>query len=208
MIKTHLDIGLSMLAGHPLVTEAVGKHHERPDYPFGLSGDQMPLEARIVGICDAFDAMTSHRPYLAGMPEQKALSILKAEAGHQFVPALVEVIMQLGQQEKLLPILGHRDNGIPLHSCPMCDSTLVISREQTVGERLYCHNCSGEFELILDSKNRVQATPTGRSGSDSDLEPHADIALISRVVHGIVGAPPLSGLLKQNHRHIHEHALL
>lgn len=204
IIKTHPDIGLRMLAGHPLATlvmEAVGKHHERPDgkgYPLGLVGDQISLDARIVGICDAFDAMTSHRPYRAGMEEEKALSILKTGSGHQFDPTLVEAFILLGQQGKLSPIVGHSDDGIPLRSCPMCGPTLVIRREQTAGERIYCRNCSDEFELTLDDKHRLQASPTGRSGNADDLELEADIALIARTVSGIVSLLPVSDLLKQN----------
>ena len=63
-----------MLAGHPLlafVREAIFSHHERPDgrgYPVGLQSEVIPIDARIVGICDAFDAMTSARPYRRGMP--------------------------------------------------------------------------------------------------------------------------------------------
>jgi HD-GYP domain-containing protein (c-di-GMP phosphodiesterase class II) len=63
-----------MLAGHPLAElaeAAVRAHHETPDgkgYPRGLAGEQVPVDARIVGICDAFDAMTSTRPYRRGMP--------------------------------------------------------------------------------------------------------------------------------------------
>lgn len=213
VIKTHPDIGLRMLAGHPLatlVTESVSKHHERPDgegYPYGLSGEQIPLDARIVGVCDAFDAMTSHRPYRAGMPEQKALSILKAEAGLQFDAVLVDAFIQLGQQRKLSPIMGHSDDGIPLRSCPMCGPTLAIRREQTAGEKVYCRNCSGEFELSLDDENWLQATPTGKTGNAQDLEPEADTALIARTVREIVERLPLAGLLKHNPQHASRNAL-
>lgn len=207
VIKTHPDIGLRMLAGHPLaslVAEAVSKHHERPDgagYPYGLSGEQIPLDARIVGVCDAFDAMTSHRPYRAGMPEQRALSILKAEAGHQFDTVLVEAFAKLGHHGKLSPIMGHSDDGIPLRACPMCGPTLAIRREQKAGEHVYCRNCSGEFELILNDGNPLQAKPTGRTGNARDLEPEVDTALIARTVHEIVKNLPLSELLKHNHEH-------
>ncbi len=213
VIKTHPDIGLRMLAGHPLatlVTEAVSQHHERPDgrgYPYGLSGEQIPLDARIVGICDAFDAMTSHRPYRAGMPEQKALSILKAEAGHQFDTDLVDAFLLLGQHGKLSPIMEHSDDGIPLRSCPMCGPTLAIRREQKAGEQIYCGNCSGEFELTLDDESRLQATPTGKTGNAKDLEPEADTALIARTVRGIVERLPLSGLLKHNHQYVSRNEL-
>lgn len=69
VIKTHPDLGLRMLARHPLaafVGDAVGMHHERPDglgYPNGLTTENIPVAARIVGICDAFDAMTTALPH-------------------------------------------------------------------------------------------------------------------------------------------------
>lgn len=78
VIKTHPNMGARMLAGHPLaglVQDAVRLHHERPDgkgYPMGLTHPQIPEMALVVGVCDAFDAMTSHRPYRAGMPLDKA----------------------------------------------------------------------------------------------------------------------------------------
>ena len=139
--------------------------------------------------------------------KQKALSILQVEAGHQFDPALVDAFVQLGQQRRLSPIMGHSDEGIPLRACPMCGPTLVIRREQAVGERIYCRNCSGEFELTLDNERQLQATPTGNAGSAKDLEPEADTALIARTVRGIVVALPISGLLKQNHRAVQESAV-
>jgi HD-GYP domain-containing protein (c-di-GMP phosphodiesterase class II) len=78
VIKTHLCIGSSMLAGHPLaslVDAAVLMHHEMPNgkgYPLGLMGKDIPIDARIIGLCDAFDAMTSARPYREGMPREQA----------------------------------------------------------------------------------------------------------------------------------------
>jgi putative two-component system response regulator len=64
-------------------------HHEKWDgsgYPLGLAGKQIPLEARIVAICDVFDALTNPRPYKAAMPEAEALRIIDAEAGRHFAP--------------------------------------------------------------------------------------------------------------------------
>ena len=74
IMKTHPDVGARLLAGHPLadlVRDAVLLHHETLDgsgYPKGIAGPDIPIAARIVGLCDAFDAMTSTRPYRAGMP--------------------------------------------------------------------------------------------------------------------------------------------
>jgi HD-GYP domain-containing protein (c-di-GMP phosphodiesterase class II) len=58
-----------------------------------LAGEQIPLEARIVFVCDAYHAMTSDRPYRTAMPRDAALAELYANAGTQFDPAVVEVFV-------------------------------------------------------------------------------------------------------------------
>ena len=90
IIRTHPDIGGRLLAAHPLaalVRPIVESHHERPDgsgYPHGLPREKIPLDARLVTICDAFDAMTSTRPYRVGMPIEAALDIIAGHLGTQF----------------------------------------------------------------------------------------------------------------------------
>lgn len=203
IIKTHPDIGLRMLSGHPLaalVAEAVGKHHERPDskgYPYGLKKGQIPIDALIVGISDAFDAMTSHRPYREAMSEQKALSILEAEAGKQFDEKLVKAFAQLGRQGKLAHVIGHSDDGIPLRSCPVCGPTLVVRREQKADEKIYCRNCTGEFKLVPGPDGIMGVAHTGKMGGAADLKPEADMDLISRSISEIVDVLPIADLLQQ-----------
>ena len=71
---------------------AVSAHHERFDgqgYPLGLAGEEIPLLARILCVCDAWDAMTSDRPYRKAMPEENALAVLAEESGTQFDPGVV-----------------------------------------------------------------------------------------------------------------------
>jgi len=73
------------------ISDIVIYHHERFDgtgYPFGLSGEKIPLLARIATLADAFDAMTSDRPYRKGMPAEKALAIIEQNKGAQFDPIL------------------------------------------------------------------------------------------------------------------------
>ena len=70
------------------------EHHKRYDgigYPEGMRGDEIPLGARIVAVCDAFDAMIGPRPYRLGMSEEGALAELRRCAGTQFDPEIVDV---------------------------------------------------------------------------------------------------------------------
>lgn len=201
VIKTHPDIGLRMLSAHPLadlVSDAVLLHHERPDgrgYPRGLAGDAIPDMARIVGICDAFDAMTSQRPYRPGMPRDRALAIISDRRGAQFDARFADAFLALGEAGELDHVLGHSDEGIPLKSCPMCGPTLVLRRESQQGDHVYCRNCSGDFVLEPRDGGLV-ASPTGGQGLAADLEPEADTALIARTVREAVASLPVADLVK------------
>lgn len=201
VIKTHPDIGLHMLSGHPLaqlVSDAVLLHHERPDgrgYPRGLAGDAIPDMPRIVGICDAFDAMSSHRPYRPGMPRDKAIAIIREFSGTQFDAHFAGVFIALGEAGRLDHVMGHSDDGIPLQSCPMCGPTLVMRHEHKEGDHLYCRNCGGEFALETQD-NGLVAAPTGKQGQAVDLEPEVDTALIARTVREAVEALPVADLIR------------
>ncbi|MBV9803072.1 MAG: diguanylate cyclase [Solirubrobacterales bacterium] len=86
------------------VAPIIRSSHERWDgdgYPDGLSGEAIPLGARIVAVCDAFDAMTTTRPYRDAMREPDALAELRRCAGHQFDPGVVaafERVIEAGQE--------------------------------------------------------------------------------------------------------------
>ena len=105
----------------------------------------IPVDAGIVGICDAFDAMTSTRPYRRGMPIEKALAIIEEFLGHQFNHDFGVRFVGLGRQGELDHIVGHSDEGIPLHECVMCGPTLVLRKGQNAGEHVYCRSCAGEY---------------------------------------------------------------
>jgi diguanylate cyclase (GGDEF)-like protein/putative nucleotidyltransferase with HDIG domain len=112
-IKVHPVVGGAMLAHSGFVVEAdwVRHHHERLDgrgYPDGLAGSAIPLEARIIFVADSFEAMTSDRPYHAGIPVADAVAELRSCAGSQFDPRLVEALVALLDADEL-PVLALRD---------------------------------------------------------------------------------------------------
>ena len=99
-LQRHPSIGGDILHQSPqldLIIPAVLFHHERWDgagYPDGLAGESIPLVARILAIADAFDAMTSDRPYRSAMSVDEGLLELQANAGKQFDPALVDAFIR------------------------------------------------------------------------------------------------------------------
>jgi HD-GYP domain-containing protein (c-di-GMP phosphodiesterase class II) len=111
VIKTHTIEGQRMLDRVGGLLSDVGRivrsSHERWDgggYPDGLAGDQIPLGATIVSCCDAFNAMTTDRPYRPALSLEEALAELHAGSGTQFNPAVVEVLAgivgRLGAQDQ------------------------------------------------------------------------------------------------------------
>jgi HD-GYP domain-containing protein (c-di-GMP phosphodiesterase class II) len=101
IIKQHPSIGRRILEGvsgfEPYLA-SVELHHENWDgtgYPRGLAGEDVPLAARIIHIADAYDAMTSDRPYRRGMSHRRAMAILAECAGTQFDPHLVAAFQRI-----------------------------------------------------------------------------------------------------------------
>ena len=102
-MRTHPRAGASLVlplrnARHLL--PYVLLHHERWDgggYPCGLVGESIPIEARLLAVADAFDAMTSERPYRPTRPREDAFAELGREAGKQFDPVMVEAFLAVWQ---------------------------------------------------------------------------------------------------------------
>ena len=105
LVKRHPAVGFDIcqpLADTPMVLDAIRHHHERWDgkgYPDGLSGEAIPMVARITTVVDAYDAMTSDRPYQQARTRDKALAELRAQAGRQFDPALVDAFCRVMERQ-------------------------------------------------------------------------------------------------------------
>lgn len=107
-IKKHAEKGSQIIEGIPFLREVkdiILYHQERYDgkgYPKGLKGEEIPLLARIVTVADAFDAMTSDRPYQKKMPFAKAMDIIRDNSGTQFDPNVCEAFLKYkGKIEKI-----------------------------------------------------------------------------------------------------------
>jgi putative nucleotidyltransferase with HDIG domain len=101
VMRKHPEIGESMLKDIAFlspVLPAVRHHHERWDgggYPDGLTREDIPVTARVITVCDSFDAMTSDRPYRRAMRFQDAVAELKKNSGTQFDPDCVELFLRI-----------------------------------------------------------------------------------------------------------------
>lgn len=118
VMQQHTEIGAKILSGsHPLMVasrQIALSHHEMWDgsgYPYGLSGDEIPLFARICALVDVFDALTTKRPYKEPWPLGKAVSFLQNATGSHFDPQLVDAFMQSLPQILEVKSLYHDSNG-------------------------------------------------------------------------------------------------
>jgi diguanylate cyclase (GGDEF)-like protein/putative nucleotidyltransferase with HDIG domain len=103
-IREHPALGAQILE-HPCFADIrpwVAAHHERPDgrgYPRGLSADELMIEARILAVADAYEAMTSDRAYRASIGHEAARYELKRNAGSQFDPEVVDALLAVLERE-------------------------------------------------------------------------------------------------------------
>jgi len=106
IMKDHPMLGAEIIKGVDFLNPVVPMiyyHQERYDgkgYPEGLSGEEIPIGARIIAILDTFDAMTSDRPYRKALPMEVAFAELRRCTGTQFDPKIVETLIQIIKEDK------------------------------------------------------------------------------------------------------------
>lgn len=187
-MKQHPQIGLELVESHSifmLLKDAVYGHHERYDgkgYPNERSNAELSPVARIMAIADAFDAMTSTRPYRKGMPLEKALSILKEEHNRQFDGKLVEQFINLGELGKLDHILGHSGDERLLLSCPGCGPIIDASPNLKDGDHLMCPSCHGAY-IAHESGETFEVEWTGRM--ETIYVPRADLITVNNFMEHV-----------------------
>lgn len=106
IIKIHPVTGYNILrgiSGSKLIALCAKYHHERYDgkgYPNGLEGDKIPVEARILGVADAYDAMTSNRSYREALPQEVVRREIEKGRGTQFDPHIADIMLEMIDEDK------------------------------------------------------------------------------------------------------------
>jgi len=107
-IQEHPKVGATLILRIAALRDAIPYvlyHHERWDgtgYPSGKAGEEIPVEARVLAVADAFDAMTSDRPYRPALSHDEALAEVERCAGTQFDPKIARIFLELfGEAEEL-----------------------------------------------------------------------------------------------------------
>lgn len=191
VIKTHPSIGAELLREHPLaemVLDGIAGHHERPDgkgYPQGVLASDISVMASVISIADAFDAMTSVRPYRAGMPIEQALGLIEEALGTQFNRQIGDVFLKLGRAGVLNHIAGHSEPGIPLLDCPACGPIIVQATclKESAGT-LLCPACTGEFRM-LKKGDSIALEFTGSYDPVEAKKPKVDHKLVDTLVQSL-----------------------
>jgi HD-GYP domain-containing protein (c-di-GMP phosphodiesterase class II) len=107
IMRTHPDIGAKIVEGIPFLQETIPliRHHQErwngTGYPGALSGDEIPILARMFAIVDAFDALTSKRPYRQRISTEEAVEYLREQSGILFDPKIVTLFERLIGENKI-----------------------------------------------------------------------------------------------------------
>lgn len=136
VIQSHVTKGESVLRNLSSFPEevmlTVRHHHEREDgrgYPDGLSGDKIPVGARIVAVCDAVDAMLSDRPYRKALSVAEVLQQLREHAGRQFAPHIVEALLKSDLISEYAEMVGYSRQSLT----PSSESAWKLEEEVSAG---------------------------------------------------------------------------
>ncbi len=156
LMELHPQIGARMLRGVASLSSVqpyVLHHHERFDgagYPDRLEGEGIPAEARLLAVADAFDAMTSTRPYRPGFDPEVALSELRREAGRQFDPKIVEALADANEAGELITYIqaGLDEGGDVI--CPHCSTFCTPEEEALEHHEMECPICGRRLLLRTD----------------------------------------------------------
>ncbi len=154
-MKVHPERGADLLRDikylHPLIPYCLC-HHERWDgtgYPKGLQNEEIPIEGRLIAVADAFDAMTSTRPYRKGMKPEVALERLAEGKGKQFDPSLVDALERCYKQGRIDSVLqDYFKNEARSTACPFCSTFIRFDDTVQNGSEIECPVCHKQVRVV------------------------------------------------------------
>ena len=154
IMQTHSEIGERILANvddYAAIADIVRHHHERIDgngYPDGVAGEDIPLIARIIGVADAYNAMTSDRPYREAMPSPVARLRLAQAVGSQFdvsVVAAFEAILATADEEYRMGRRAEFGLQTPASRASACSRSRLVAPDLSRSKRGFCSRLHAEL---------------------------------------------------------------
>jgi putative nucleotidyltransferase with HDIG domain len=157
-IKIHPEKGAQLLQElellHPLIPYAL-YHHERFDgrgYPYGLKGEDIPIEGRALAVADTFDAMTSNRPYRKGLNPEIAIEEIENNKGSQFDPACADAMIRAYKAGKIDRILqDYNKEAEKSIACPFCSTYVALDATSQKDDEIECNVCHRMVRLIEEN---------------------------------------------------------
>jgi HD-GYP domain-containing protein (c-di-GMP phosphodiesterase class II) len=156
-MKVHPERGANLMRDLkrlvPLIPYALC-HHERYDgkgYPAGLAGDAIPIEGRVVAVADAFDAMTSNRPYRKGLDPAYAVGEIEKMAGTQFDPVIVAALRKSYDDGKIEPLIQDFNKGKLSIVCPFCSTSIRMPEGSEAGDMFQCEVCQRRVRVLFQN---------------------------------------------------------
>jgi HD-GYP domain-containing protein (c-di-GMP phosphodiesterase class II) len=183
IMKQHPTKGLHILAAVPLLKEKAGEglmHHENVDgsgYPDGLKGEQIPFLGRIVSVADAFDAMTTDRPYSKAMTYEAAVARLKFLAGKKFDPKCVDAFELAFASGDVTPGKARKAS---------------TASRQFVMDMLLGH-VPGQTREEGKAQGRTNGRPDGKSNGRTDGAPDEEPEVVEPIPEPVAGSETRAG---------------
>ena len=159
-IRVHPQRGARILQDIDFLADAIPYvlyHHERydgetrgsdPGYPFGLSGEDIPIEGRLIAVADAFDALTSRRPYKPALDAEHAIDILRNDRGTRLDPDCVRALVRCFLAGRVTHILQeYRKTDDKSIACPFCSTFIHIPEQAVPGIEWDCGVCERRIRL-------------------------------------------------------------
>jgi len=157
MMKVHPERGARLMQDiaflQPLIPYTL-YHHERYDgrgYPHGLAGEDIPIEGRLVAVADAFDAMTSNRPYRQGRSPELAREEVEKNRGTQFDPVIADAFLRAYDKGAIHGILQEYQKEGRSVACAFCSTYNAVPAEKLPGDQITCTVCHRHLLLRLEN---------------------------------------------------------